>query len=168
METKIWSLAVFQQVRAMGTKEVIVLAKISVKFAIENRIRAKSLSLQRFRMPLKNLFKFTSSEDDPMFSCFMSRPLQTSSMSLWCSSSLERNTPVHDKHDAKNNGHWLQFIQIVQTLVPVKAGGMRIVQHKTPNADRPGKDPVEVIGLSVSMLACSCIVMSHLYCTIGV
>lgn len=72
METKIWSLAVFQQVRAMGTKEVIVLAKISVKFAIENRIRAKSLSLQRFRMPLKNLFKFTSSEDDPMFSCFMS------------------------------------------------------------------------------------------------
>lgn len=31
---------------------------------------------------------------------------------------------------------------------------MRIVQHKTPNADRPGKDPVEVIGLSVSNPAC--------------
>lgn len=30
----------------------------------------------------------------------------------------------------------------------VKAGGMRIVQHKTPNAERPAKDPVEVIGLS--------------------
>lgn len=33
-------------------------------------------------------------------------------------------------------------------LPAVKAGGMRIVQHKTPNSDRPGKDPVEVIGLS--------------------
>lgn len=30
----------------------------------------------------------------------------------------------------------------------VKAGGMRIVQHKTPNSERPAKDPVEVIGLS--------------------
>ncbi|XP_055622126.1 death-associated protein 1 [Toxorhynchites rutilus septentrionalis] len=30
----------------------------------------------------------------------------------------------------------------------VKAGGMRIVQHKTPNPERPAKDPVEVIGLS--------------------
>lgn len=30
----------------------------------------------------------------------------------------------------------------------VKAGGMRIVQHKTPNGERPAKDPVEVIGLS--------------------
>lgn len=30
----------------------------------------------------------------------------------------------------------------------VKAGGMRIVQHKTPSAERPAKDPVEVIGLS--------------------
>lgn len=30
----------------------------------------------------------------------------------------------------------------------VKAGGMRIVQHKTPNTERPAKDPVEVIGLS--------------------
>ncbi|XP_063707954.1 death-associated protein 1 [Culicoides brevitarsis] len=30
----------------------------------------------------------------------------------------------------------------------VKAGGMRIVQHKSTNAERPGKDPVEVIGLS--------------------
>lgn len=30
----------------------------------------------------------------------------------------------------------------------VKAGGMRIVQHKTTNPDRPAKDPVEVIGLS--------------------
>lgn len=25
---------------------------------------------------------------------------------------------------------------------------MRIVQHKTPNTERPAKDPVEVIGLS--------------------
>lgn len=25
---------------------------------------------------------------------------------------------------------------------------MRIVQHKTPNTERPGKDPVEVIGYS--------------------
>uniref|UniRef100_T1DJ69 Putative death-associated protein 1 n=1 Tax=Psorophora albipes TaxID=869069 RepID=T1DJ69_9DIPT len=30
----------------------------------------------------------------------------------------------------------------------VKAGGMRIVQHKTPNAERPAKDQVEIIGLS--------------------
>lgn len=30
----------------------------------------------------------------------------------------------------------------------VKAGGMRIVQHKTPATERPAKDPVEVIGLS--------------------
>ncbi|XP_070503290.1 death-associated protein 1 [Chironomus tepperi] len=30
----------------------------------------------------------------------------------------------------------------------VKAGGMRIVQHKNPNSERPGKDPVEVIGLA--------------------
>uniref|UniRef100_A0A182N3W6 Death-associated protein 1 n=1 Tax=Anopheles dirus TaxID=7168 RepID=A0A182N3W6_9DIPT len=30
----------------------------------------------------------------------------------------------------------------------VKAGGMRIVQHKTPSTERPAKDPVEVIGLS--------------------
>lgn len=28
---------------------------------------------------------------------------------------------------------------------------MRIVQHKTPSAERPAKDPVEVIGLSVSI-----------------
>uniref|UniRef100_A0A2M3Z1I1 Death-associated protein 1 n=1 Tax=Anopheles braziliensis TaxID=58242 RepID=A0A2M3Z1I1_9DIPT len=33
-------------------------------------------------------------------------------------------------------------------LPAVKAGGMRIVQHKTPSNDRPAKDPVEVIGLS--------------------
>lgn len=25
---------------------------------------------------------------------------------------------------------------------------MRIVQHKHPNAERPGKDPVEIVGLS--------------------
>uniref|UniRef100_A0A182FUZ7 Uncharacterized protein n=1 Tax=Anopheles albimanus TaxID=7167 RepID=A0A182FUZ7_ANOAL len=36
-------------------------------------------------------------------------------------------------------------------LPAVKAGGMRIVQHKTPSNDRPAKDPVEVIGLSVSI-----------------
>ncbi|KFB50134.1 AGAP011832-PA-like protein [Anopheles sinensis] len=30
----------------------------------------------------------------------------------------------------------------------VKAGGMRIVQHKNPATERPAKDPVEVIGLS--------------------
>lgn len=30
----------------------------------------------------------------------------------------------------------------------VKAGGMRIVQHKALNPDRPAKDPVDVIGLS--------------------
>ncbi|KAG5672341.1 hypothetical protein PVAND_002474 [Polypedilum vanderplanki] len=30
----------------------------------------------------------------------------------------------------------------------VKAGGMRIVQHKSGHGHQPGKDPVEVIGLS--------------------
>lgn len=30
----------------------------------------------------------------------------------------------------------------------VKAGGMRIVQHKNPSSERAAKDPVEVIGLS--------------------
>lgn len=28
---------------------------------------------------------------------------------------------------------------------------MRITQHKTPNTERAAKDPVEVIGLSVSL-----------------
>jgi hypothetical protein len=39
------------------------------------------------------------------------------------------------------------LIQINLYLFPsVKAGGMRIVQHKTPNPERPGKDQVEIIG----------------------
>lgn len=41
------------------------------------------------------------------------------------------------------------FLQcIVYFLFAVKAGGMRIVQHKTPNNERAAKDPVEIVGLS--------------------
>lgn len=49
----------------------------------------------------------------------------------------------------KTNAHVASFFSTV------KAGGMRIVQHKTPNSERPAKDPVEVIGLSVSGAASS-------------
>ncbi|XP_052873021.1 death-associated protein 1 [Anopheles cruzii] len=38
--------------------------------------------------------------------------------------------------------------KVAGRLPAVKAGGMRIVQHKTPSNERPAKDPVEVIGLS--------------------
>lgn len=38
---------------------------------------------------------------------------------------------------------------LIYVVVLVKAGGMRIVQHKTPNSDRAAKaEPVEVIGMS--------------------
>lgn len=35
---------------------------------------------------------------------------------------------------------------------PVKAGGMRIVQHKTPNPERPAKDAEDCTGLTVRII----------------
>lgn len=35
----------------------------------------------------------------------------------------------------------------------VKAGGMRIVQHKTPNTERPAKDLEDCTGLTVSLIS---------------
>lgn len=50
-------------------------------------------------------------------------------------------------HQASSFHRIIFFLSI--DLVAVKAGGMRIVQHKTPNTERAAlSEPVEVVGLS--------------------
>lgn len=56
--------------------------------------------------------------------------------------------PTHQNDCSKN----IVYLQLALLLIPVdtvKAGGMRIVQHKTTGKTEAGKsEPVEVIGLS--------------------
>lgn len=57
------------------------------------------------------------------------------------------NTHFHVDFYLNVLNHILQF----HFSCSVKAGGMRIVQHKTPNTERPAKDLEDCTGLTVSV-----------------
>jgi hypothetical protein len=51
-----------------------------------------------------------------------------------------------DKHEGISSSYSFTSEILFNSFSAVKAGGMRIVQHKSGHGHQAGKDPVEVIG----------------------